>query len=156
MERPDPAEYANLPPWDDDSDVVTGRRANQVARRHMRQAQRAPRGARAVEDAGTGSLREQSADFARQQSWPAAGVKAPAPSQAASPRLGRPVKGLGGALVGAVLAANLLAFLEYGRPGVTSWWSAKFWNTPTLGTASPSTTSATAQAPATTTAGGGA
>jgi hypothetical protein len=151
MERPAPAEYADLPPWEDDSDVVSAPRA----RRHMRQSgpTRAPRGARAVEEASTQSLREDSAAFARQQGYPAAGVEAPPPAPAASaPKLR--LHGAGGFVVGAVLAANLLAFLEYGRAGVSSWWSAKFWNSPTIGTAAPSTTNATVQAPATTTAGG--
>jgi hypothetical protein len=154
MERPDPSEYAALPPWDDPSDVVTGSRANSEARRHMRQSQRAPRGARAVEDAGTDSLREQSADFARQRGYPAKGVTAPAPAPSPAPKLSGPVHGLGGLLVGAVLAANLLAFLEYGRPGVSSWWSSKFWNTPTIGTPAPSATSGTVQATTTPSAGG--
>jgi len=35
-----------------------------------------------------------------------------------------------GFVFGMVLAANVMAFLDYGAAGVKSWWSAKFWNSP--------------------------
>jgi hypothetical protein len=47
--------------------------------------------------------------------------------------------GAGSFLLGAILAANVMAYLEYGSAGVKSWWSAKFWNkpNPSLGAAVP-------------------
>jgi hypothetical protein len=53
-----------------------------------------------------------------------------------------PGDGAASFILGAILAANIMAYLDYGSAGVKSWWAAKFWNKPTAGltkTSSPKT-----------------
>jgi hypothetical protein len=130
-----------LDQWEDDSTVVTGPAA-----------QRRQRGEGAPDldlsnayDAGrrglpalAGYTAEEDQAHAAGRSDAQAGTQtAPASSGLrlpSMPNVHKVVSGgsIAGFVLGAVAAANVLAFLEYGRPGVSSWWSAKFWNHPTL------------------------
>ena len=163
-------------PWEDESDVVSGPAAAKQHRRILHSVPPPPEQTAYEQGyAGLGpddswsdtelaSYHAGKSEFEGPEpvSSPArAGDgKAPAPQGAPSrglfTRAAGAVKSAGGGtpasfFLGAVIAANVMAYLNYGPAGVKSWWSAKFWNAPSLSAAAAAPAKSTAPAASTST-----
>ena len=137
--------------WEDESSSEQGPAASAKARKLLSGADAEADQAYAAGRDGLPALDDW--DDALRQAWQAgvddaANDKGPSlgPDQGAKAALSslkpakasKPTEGVARFLIGAVLAANIMAFVNYGASGVRSWWAAKFWNSPSLGSSSSS------------------
>ena len=132
-----------LPPWEDDrSDWVTasGRQSAALGHELDQGANNALARAYAAGEDGLPALDAWGDD--EREAWgagrsdAAAKRAATAPARSAPParpsRLVPSRHGIASFVLGAVVSALVLAYLEYGPEGPKSWVAAKFWNSPTL------------------------